>query len=436
MPPVAPGALPWLRSGIGLLRNPTTFFASTRAALGDTFFVEAFGYRMFCVFSPMGVKALYDLPEAQASFGLATYRLVFENKLPLELVSGRRNRPHDLFGGDDVEHYLDLLEAAVGVELEQLGDTGRFEIFEECHRLGHRIGLATWVGEEAATPESLARLMPLFDRLDSAASFVRPLELFRTRLTNKAGERRALANIEGIIGEILRARSTRDDSPDDFLAQIERSFSDLPDEQRYVEVARDIILIHLGAQSNLPAALAWTLIDLLLHPEILERVREGDDDLLERCANESIRLAQRSLTLREVIVPIEIEDEKQRYRLAPGVLVATMLSVTNTSAGPDLDRFDPSRYAGRRLAPHVDVEGRERVSTFGHGRHSCPAQRFAISAIRIAIRRLVDRYDLAPLFETAAPRRRQLGAVARAEQPCWVEYSRRTGRQPAQDPTA
>jgi hypothetical protein len=54
--------------------------------------------------------------------------------------------------------------------------------------------------------------------------------------------------------------------------------------------------------------------------------------------------------------------------------------------------------------------------------HSCPAQRFSISAIRVAVRRLLDRYELEPEFESAVPRRRQLGGVARAERPCWVRY--------------
>jgi cytochrome P450 len=52
-----------------------------------------------------------------------------------------------------------------------------------------------------------------------------------------------------------------------------------------------VIVIHLGAQSNLYAALAWTLVNLLLHPEALARVCSGDDAFLERCAYESIRLA-------------------------------------------------------------------------------------------------------------------------------------------------
>ena len=52
MPPRAPGALPWIGAGLALLRGPTRFFTETRRALGDTYVVDAFGYRLFCVFSP------------------------------------------------------------------------------------------------------------------------------------------------------------------------------------------------------------------------------------------------------------------------------------------------------------------------------------------------------------------------------------------------
>jgi cytochrome P450 len=158
---------------------------------------------------------------------------------------------------------------------------------------------------------------------------------------------------------------------------------------------------------------------------VLARVRAGDDELLERSAHESIRLAQRSLTLRRVLRPIEVETETAKHRLAPGVFLATMLSVNNTSAAPGLARFDPDHYAGWRLAEAVALPARELVSTFGHGRHSCPAQRFSISAIRVAIRRLLERYELRPLFAGAAPQRRQIGGVARAASPCFVSYATR-----------
>ena len=90
LPPVAGPSLPWVGAGLSLLRDPTAFLARSRARLGDTFLVDAFGWRLFCLFSPEGVRALYALPEQQASFGLATFNLVFRHKAPLELVNPSR----------------------------------------------------------------------------------------------------------------------------------------------------------------------------------------------------------------------------------------------------------------------------------------------------------------------------------------------------------
>ncbi len=424
MPPEVPSPLPWVGAGVALLRNPTAFFEEQRRRLGDTYLVDAFGRRLFCVFSPKGVRRLYELPEEDASFGIATFDLL-KAKVPIEIFLGRRNRPHDLFGNQEVERYLDVLEEAVGLEIEELGTSGRFEIFEEMRRLGHRLGLGAWAGTEAASPRYLDRLIPFFDRLDSSDSFVRPVQGIIAQATGQAREKRAQHGIEALIGEILAERRRSGSRPGDFLDQIWDSFADVPEAERSIHVARDVMVLHMGAQSNLYAALAWTFVNVLLRPETLERIRAGDDTLLEKCANESIRTAQRSITLRHVLKTVKIDDGHETYRIGPGVLIATMLSVTNLTAAPGLDRFEPDHYEGRRLAADVDVPTRELVSTFGHGRHSCPAQRFAITAIRVSVRRLLERYDFTPEFRDAEPRRRQLGGVARSERPCRVSYTRR-----------
>lgn len=426
MPPRLTGLFPWVGAGIGLLRDPTGFFVRSRQRLGDTFVVDAFGYRLFCVFSPDGVRRLYALPEKQASFGLATYELVLRRKVPPELLDGRRNFPHDLFARDEVESYLGVLEDAMHLQLDELGDSGTFEIFETMRRLGHRLGLSAWAGRETAARQYLDRLLPAFTQLDTSDSFVRPAHALVTYATRKVRERRAMRTIETVIGGILQERRRAGHAPGDFLQQIDASFADLPSPEREINVARDVMVIHMGAQSNLPAALAWTLVDLLLHPEVCARVEAGDDALLEQCASESIRLAQRSITLRQVLQPTEVVDGDRTYRLMPGVIITTMLSVTNTTAAPGLEHFDPAHYTGRRLSDSVAVPARELVSTFGHGRHSCPAQRFSISAIRIAVRRLLERYDLEPLFTEARPRLRQIGGVARAARPCVVRYRQRS----------
>ena len=91
-----------------------------RERLGDTYLVDAFGYRLFCVFSPAGVRALYAVPEDHASFGLATRHLL-SLKLRPELFEGRRTTARTLFGGDDVQGYLANLEEAIRLEIAAWG---------------------------------------------------------------------------------------------------------------------------------------------------------------------------------------------------------------------------------------------------------------------------------------------------------------------------
>jgi cytochrome P450 len=267
-PPVVRGAVPWLGAGVAMLRDPTRFFAKARERHGDTFVVDAFGFRMFCVFSPAGVRRLYELPEREASFGLATYRLI-GFKLPPELLAGRRNGPHHLFGSQKVEGYLRTLETAVDVEIDELGSEGRFDVFAEVRRLGYRLGFACWAGVEAASPRYLDRLVKMFDRIDSSEAFVRPASGFVTWATRRSRERRAMHGIEAVVDEIWHDRQARGVHEHDFLEQLVESYADLPPDEQLVGAARDVIMLQVGAQSNLYAALAWTLVRVLEHPEMM-----------------------------------------------------------------------------------------------------------------------------------------------------------------------
>ena len=71
-PPRVAGRLPWVGAGLSFLANPTEFLRRTRARVGDSFLLEAFGFRLFFVFSPEGLRSLYALPEKDASFSEAT----------------------------------------------------------------------------------------------------------------------------------------------------------------------------------------------------------------------------------------------------------------------------------------------------------------------------------------------------------------------------
>ena len=142
MPPIADAALPWDRE----VADPVAALAAARAACGDTFVVEGPEHPTLFLFSPEGVRSFYALPEAVASKGVADW-MMLRRKLPDELFDGRRTMPHELFGRDDVRNYLAVLDAAIDVAFDELGDEGTVDVFTFTRRLGHRMGLAAWGGE-------------------------------------------------------------------------------------------------------------------------------------------------------------------------------------------------------------------------------------------------------------------------------------------------
>jgi cytochrome P450 len=65
------------------------------------------------------------------------------------------------------------------------------------------------------------------------------------------------------------------------------------------------------------------------------------------------------------------------------------------------------------------------VTTFGHGLHRCPAQRFSVSAIVRTVDRLLWTFELTAHFDDVVPLSAQIGGVARSERACLVSYLRR-----------
>jgi cytochrome P450 len=418
VPPRADLVLPWDDASAV---NPVGALADARAELGDTFGVVSGRDHYLFVFSPEALRTFYALPERDASKGIADYRMLVR-KLPEELFTGVRTMAHDLFGAQDVETYLDHLDHALDLELAGLGDEGTIDAFGFARRVGHRLGLACWIGDHAAEPPWFDRLVAELDQLDGADAFVHPARMTAVAAGGKQAERAALARFENAVGELL-ADPSRDRSG--FLDEIARRWADADEPERTQGIARDVVLLHIATMTNLFAALGWTLAQLALSPAVLARVAGGDAALLERCALESTRLGQCSVMLRTILNDVEIDDGTTTYRLSPGVTLATMLALTNPTSAPGLDRYDPDRWDGRRLRDEHLLPARESVTTFGHGSHRCPAQRFSLSAITRTVRRLVTSYELEPRFTTLRAMPDQIGGVARAADPCPIAYRRR-----------
>jgi cytochrome P450 len=424
MPPVAAGTgMPWDVP----IQDPVAALADARRALGDTFVVESGDDCYLFTFSAVGVKSFYALPEDQASKGVADWRML-RRKLPDEMFAGRRILPHQLFGREDVATYLHNVQRALDETSLELGPVGDVEVFELTRRLGHRVGLASWGGPGSATGRRFDRLARAFDALDGSEAFVHPDAMAHVAATAKAAEHDALAVITAELGDALRELPGRE-SDHPLFTRVAAAWADEPVEDATVGVARDVALIHIASMSNLFAAMGWSLVDLLSHPDEAERVRAGDQALADACALESIRLAQRSIMARYVLAPVTLDVGATQHRVAAGVTVATLLPLTNASAAPGLEVWDPNVWHRRRLADTSRLEAVELVTAFGHGRHTCPAQPFSLSAMTTAVTRLLTEYELNPRWaDRPVPVQAQIGGVARSAAPCPLHFVRRTDR--------
>ncbi|HTI75848.1 MAG TPA: cytochrome P450, partial [Mycobacterium sp.] len=147
------------------------------------------------------------------------------------------------------------------------------------------------------------------------------------------------------------------------------------------------------------------------------------DELARRCALESTRMAQRSIMSRAVLAPVDLDTGDASYRVPAGWTIATLLPLLNTSAAPGLELWDPDRWHRHRLADASALPSPMLVTAFGHGRHSCPAQPFSLSAMSAAMTHLLCRYAMTPQW-TGHPRPvpAQIGGVARAADGCAIRY--------------
>jgi cytochrome P450 len=421
MPEIADGVrLPW----DAVVEDPVATLAEARTRLGDTFVVDSGDDRYLFVFSPVGVAAFYALPEERASKGVADWRML-RRKLPDEVFDGRRVLPHQLFGREDVATYLRNVEVAVAGAADELGPEGEVDLFSLSRRLGHRVGLASWGGPGAAEGERFETLVRAFDRLDGAESFVHPDAMAHVAATGKAEERQALAVITSQLGLGVEERRGHHDAPTLF-DRVVGAWADAVPAEAVAGICLDITLIHVASMSNLFAALGWHLVDLMEHPEAAEQVRLGDTGLAEACALESTRMAQRSIMARFTLTPVTLDLEQGPLEIPSGMTVATLLPLTNRSAAPGLDRWEPARWNRRRLRTPNGLPAAELVTVFGHGGHSCPARPFSLAAMTLTSRRLLSqfRWELCS-SEHPEPVRAQIGGVARSAAPCRARYWRR-----------
>lgn len=436
--PVAPSPaivkddLPHIGAGLRFADAPTEYLASLREEYGDVFLLDVFGYQLFCVFSAPALKSLYAVAEEDASFGMATFDMM-GFKTPMEIfMDADIDLFYELLTPERVRGYLPDFHSVLQLEMNRWGESGTLDVFDAIRTLEQRIGFQVWMGAEAAGEPHWQHFKSAFDVMSQENAFVNPQATLNTLVSDKAEERKALAELHALIGQLVDQRQASGIWPEDNLSFLYQRFSGEDETVTRRKLSHNLVNANQGFLSNLYAAIAWVLINAARYPQYAAQMRAelettqkdyGADfytqqkaldsmTFFEQMLMESTRMAQRSLTLRKVMKVIDFDCGDQVYTLQPGVYIATMLSVGNTRH-PALQAFDPNHYEGRRLKAEYIAEGKETVSTFGHGRHACPAQKFSHNMCKVVLSGLLERFDFSEPTGDLEPSRQQMGGVSR-----------------------
>lgn len=170
---------------------------------------------------------------------------------------------------------------------------------------------------------------------------------------------------------------------------------------------RDQLMTLLAAGHDTTAtALSWALERLTRHPAVLAKAvqaaREDDDEYLDAVAKETLRIRPVVFDVgRKLTAPIELHG----YRLPAGVMVAPGIGLVH--ADPAVydhpQSFDPDRMVGATLSPTTWLP-------FGGGNRRCLGAGFAQTEMRVVLKEVLRRVDLATTSEPGE-RQRVRGVV-------------------------
>lgn len=277
------------------------------------------------------------------------------------------------------------------------------------------------------------------ERGTDALAYVDPyadIESFRKRDEARVGLVRLVEGImEGRAAEPDPARDERD------LLDVLMSIKDDDGTNHFsadVITGMFISMMFAGHHTTSGTA-AWTLIELLRHPDYLAEVLDELDALaadgaevsyqalrempkLEAAIKEALRLhPPLILLLRVAKVPLDV----QGLRIPAGALVAASPAVSNRDpdAFADADTFEPRRYLD---PPEDDLANPWSWIPFGGGRHRCVGAAFAMMQLKAIFCVLLPRFT----FELTQPhdtyRNDHSKMVVQLAQPCAATMTPRT----------
>ena len=344
--------------------------------------------------------------------------------------------------GDHMRSHARTIEREVRRMVENWGDEGEIDLLEFFAELTIYTSTACLIGRKfrEQLDSRFAQQYHLLERGTDPLCYVDPylpIESFRAR-------DEARRNLVDLVQEIIdeRIANPPEDKARRDMLDVLVSITDDGGNPRFSadEITGMFISLMFAGHHTSAGTSAWTLIELMRHPEVNVEVTAELDDLyadgqevsfhalrqipkLENVIKETLRLHPPLIILMRVA---QGEFDVEGRAIHRGDFVAASPAVSNRIAEdfPDPDAFVPDRYDKPR---EEDVLHRWTWIPFGAGRHRCVGAAFGTMQIKAIFSVLLREFD----FEMAQPSRSYRNdhskMVVQLVAPARVRYRKRGG---------
>jgi cytochrome P450 family 135 len=387
----------------GFIVGGVRFLEALRRRYGDLVTLATlFDSGFVMVFDPTLVKEVFQASNDQLHAGEANALLgpVLGDRSVL-LLDGTEHLRHrrlmlPAFHGQQMRSWAGAMRDAADVEIDSWTVGRRFSMLTSMQAVTLRVIIRVVFGYEpgAEANELQRRLRAMIEPVARPRGLIllQLLDRFgaRNRAVNRFEAQRAAVD-ELVYAEIARRRAEPDlaERTDIFSALLlaeDEHGKRLSDR----EVRDELMTLLLAGHETTAVGLAWTF-DLLLHsPGVHKRAAEGDDEYLDALVKEALRLRPVIPGVGRVVRgrPFSLG----RYEIPVGMEINPSIRVIHRRADlyPEPEAFRPERFLG------PDAPDTYTWIPFGGGTRRCLGASFALTEMRVVLRRVLERCALRP----------------------------------------
>jgi cytochrome P450 len=371
------------------IARPTALMRRCRARYGEPFSLKIAWSDAPLVFisDPKDIKRVFAAPPDVLRPGASSTVLEpFAGPHSILLLDGAEHmRQRRLmlppFHGEALARWRDTIAALAGGELDRWRPGEPLQALPRMQTLTLEVILRVVFG--CGDPELRDAFRRTLDMTTSLPRLV-AMSLVRNERGPWGSFMRAIRRLDALIAQRI------EDVPDNgsvlALLRAARHEDGTPPSRR--ELRDQLVTLLAAGHETTAGALAWALERLARHPEVLARVRDGDEEYLDAVVKEVLRTRPvLSIVPRKVVTTFDVDG----WTLPAGVHVTPCIYLAHRR--PDLweepTAFRPERFLDGAPEPYAFIP-------FGGGVRRCIGAAFATLEMREVLRAVAARFDLRP----------------------------------------